>query len=430
MKFTAVGDILPQKKIFHDYQGFDRIKAFIEQGEARFFNLETTLNRAGECFASQFSGGTYIRNDPDTFYGILNFGFNMTSANNNHAFDFSYRGFAETLKTLRESGVTHSGIGENLHEAAAPAYRDTKHGRVALISVCTAVHPSMMAGVQSKRTPGRPGINGLRVSCEIVLPPDAFRMAQTIGEKSGINAEKIIDRIEGYDPPLPESVCEVGDQLFICGERYGLRWKMDPADLSRIEASIREAAMRADYVMVSVHTHQIAGEKKETNPPFMEEFAHLCVDWGADAIVGHGPHLLRPIEVYRDRPIFYSLGDFLMQLYDVPYAPEEFYAKFGMTSEQGVMDLLKKRSDGFRRGLMETDAALETVIPFWETDGKKLKSLQLMPIRISRREGMQLEGLPRPATDTAFMEHLAEISAPYGTTVEMKNGIAVCKWKK
>ena len=30
---------------------------------------------------------------------------------------------------------------------------------------------------------------------------------------------------------------------------------------------------------------------------------------GADAIVGHGPHLLQPIEVYNDKPIFYSLGD-------------------------------------------------------------------------------------------------------------------------
>ena len=42
MKFTAVGDILVQKRLPDTYDGFEPIKAFIEQADARFFNLETT----------------------------------------------------------------------------------------------------------------------------------------------------------------------------------------------------------------------------------------------------------------------------------------------------------------------------------------------------------------------------------------------------
>jgi hypothetical protein len=40
------------------------------------------------------------------------------------------------------------------------------------------------------------------------------------------------------------------------------------------------------------------------------EFAHTVIDAGADLVIGHGPHVLRPIELYRDRLIAYSLGNF------------------------------------------------------------------------------------------------------------------------
>lgn len=64
MKFTAVGDVIIQRRIAENFKGYAQLRPFIERGDARFFNLETTLNEEGECFASQFSGGTYIRTTP------------------------------------------------------------------------------------------------------------------------------------------------------------------------------------------------------------------------------------------------------------------------------------------------------------------------------------------------------------------------------
>jgi hypothetical protein len=40
------------------------------------------------------------------------------------------------------------------------------------------------------------------------------------------------------------------------------------------------------------------------------EFARSMVDAGADLVLGHGPHVVRPMEIYRDRFIAYSLGNF------------------------------------------------------------------------------------------------------------------------
>ena len=44
MKFTAVGDMIIQRRIQPDFEGYDELTSFIEEGDARFFNLETTLN--------------------------------------------------------------------------------------------------------------------------------------------------------------------------------------------------------------------------------------------------------------------------------------------------------------------------------------------------------------------------------------------------
>ena len=42
----------------------------------------------------------------------------------------------------------------------------------------------------------------------------------------------------------------------------------------------------------------------------LRQFAHRCVDLGADVVFGHGPHVTRAVELYQDRLIAYSLGNF------------------------------------------------------------------------------------------------------------------------
>ena len=65
MKFTAVGDVIISRRIHEDYAGNQELAKIIRQGDVRFFNLETTLNKEGECYASQASGGTWLRTNPE-----------------------------------------------------------------------------------------------------------------------------------------------------------------------------------------------------------------------------------------------------------------------------------------------------------------------------------------------------------------------------
>ena len=429
MKFTAAGDVIIQRRIQEGFEGFAELAPFILQGDARFFNLETTLNEEGDACASQFSGGTYIRTTPRVLEDVKRFGFNMTSFNNNHALDFFYTGFESTLRAVEESGLVHSGAGRNLADPSAPRYLETPNGRVALISVNADFDPSMMAGAQSPLYPGRPGINGLRTENHIRLPKQELEQIKRIAALTHINAEKEITRREGYFPQLAEGECELGELKFRVGEAFSYVRQLHPADMARVEKAILEAQLQADYIMITVHCHAVSGDAKENPADFLEEFAHRCIDAGAHAIVGHGPHLLRPIEVYKDCPIFYSLGDFVLQLYNVQSAPEDFYAKQSMTSASTVHELLKKRSKDFTVGLMEDRRMFLSVIPCWETEGTKLKKLTLMPVELCMKGNKSQTGLPRRSRSSEIMAYLAKMCGPYGTKFEADaDGLIHCTW--
>jgi Bacterial capsule synthesis protein PGA_cap len=91
-------------------------------------------------------------------------------------------------------------------------------------------------------------------------------------------------------------------------------------DVDAAEALVRRADARAAIVVVAIHAggegtdaQHVTGSEEEYlgedrgNP---REFAHRTIKAGADLILGSGPHVLRGIELYRDRLIAYSLGNF------------------------------------------------------------------------------------------------------------------------
>jgi poly-gamma-glutamate capsule biosynthesis protein CapA/YwtB (metallophosphatase superfamily) len=70
--------------------------------------------------------------------------------------------------------------------------------------------------------------------------------------------------------------------------------------------AVRDAAASSDLVVVMIHW----GVELEARPrPYQVRQAHRMVDAGANVIFGAHPHVLQPLETYRGRPIFYSLGN-------------------------------------------------------------------------------------------------------------------------
>ena len=91
-------------------------------------------------------------------------------------------------------------------------------------------------------------------------------------------------------------------------------------DLTTVGRIVDDLVRRCDLVIVSFHGG--AEGKSRRRLPFgpetflgenrgsLRQLAHFCIDHGADVVYGHGPHVVRGVEVYKDRFIAYSLGNF------------------------------------------------------------------------------------------------------------------------
>ncbi|MBR4954595.1 MAG: CapA family protein, partial [Clostridia bacterium] len=405
MSFAAAGDMLIQRLIPTDYEGFDKVSQHISRADAKFFNLETTIHRGG-YYGNQFNGGSNLRADPKVLDIAKEFGFNMLSFANNHTFDFGYGGLEATLDAVNEAGFTHAGVGMNLDEASAPGYLDTKKGRVAIIGmVSSIVNEAAMAGRQSRRVVGRPGINGLRIEERIEVTPDQYEVLRTIADESGVNAAITISRAEGYTAAKTDDLIEFGRQKlkFFAGDKLQYHTYCSKADMARLERAIFEAKAQADYILVSIHAHELAGRSKETPGEFLVEFAHRAIDMGAHAVIGHGPHLLRPLEIYNGRPIFYSLGDFVLHNESMTSAPEEMYEKQGLTSDDPLCEIFRKRSANYTRGLLADRKMMESVVPYFEMEDGVLTHLELLPVALGVEEPRYRNGNPKFAPDRGII---------------------------
>jgi len=93
--------------------------------------------------------------------------------------------------------------------------------------------------------------------------------------------------------------------------------KADTAGTAYPEPDFMPSAIRAwkdsvDFVVASFHW---GAEKRKTPKDYQTFFAHLAIDSGADLVLGHHPHVLQGLEIYRNRLIAYSLGNFAFASY-------------------------------------------------------------------------------------------------------------------
>lgn len=117
----------------------------------------------------------------------------------------------------------------------------------------------------------------------------------------------------------------------------------DVNDLPRAKALVEEAARQADYVIVSFHGGAEgtgATRVKDGRETYLGEnrgdlkaFAHGVIDAGAHLVLGHGPHVLRGLELYQGHLVAYSLGNFAT------------YGRFDLSGPLGVSVVLEVTLD-------------------------------------------------------------------------------------
>ena len=346
------------------------------RGDVIFTNLEAAVAEPGETIRE----GRGFLTPPEALDALTTMGFNLLALSGNHAFDLKETGIRNTLRETGRRNIVHAGTGNNILEAAAPAYLQTPKGTVALIASASG-----LIATGARATTAGPGVNELRI-------------------QSGDRQNEATDDLPGAAANVPNS-----------------------EDSQRILQSIRDARQRADVVIVYQHNHVFGGrsfgtifteglpERLAPNP-WLTKWTHDEIDAGADIVVMHGAPLLHGVEIYRGRPIFYDLGNFI---YNVP--PTLTYIDEPMAWESVVASVeFEGGSPGASRGPAR----------------RSLASISFRPVALNiigdgqpdvhdpyaSNEFLHTRGLPASATGARagyILQRLADASKPFGTVVKI-----------
>ncbi|HXR94484.1 MAG TPA: CapA family protein [Rhizomicrobium sp.] len=418
--FVAGGDMIGPYRALpaKPDPGFAQVIALFKGADLGFANQEGSIfdlkTFPGRPAAE--NGGGYPLQPPSFARDLKSIGISLVSKANNHATDWGTEGLTATLGWLTVADVTAGGAGPGLEAARAPVYRDTSKGRIALVDTASTFPPMAVAGPAVARfgvnSKPREGISPLHVR-EVgrISTAQLDTMRQISGTLNiGGNAHQV----------------RLGDQVF--SDQPGPRWEMDKDDETAILNSVKTARAHAKFVLFSIHAHQTAGDVDEGGKPFepmtlhwANEAAsaddprpadfeptlfHAAIDAGADAVVRTGPHVLGGIEIYKGKPIFYSLGSLFF----------DFHGKRTYTSPTGQV-------------MRFPDVWYETVIPVTRYAHGKLAEIRLYPFAINDTDGPD-GGMPKAASAAearTILEHMKAISAVFGTRIRIENGVGVIR---
>ena len=363
---------------------------------------------------------------------LTSIGINLLSFANNHTGDFGPQGVIDTIEACEARGIMSSGIGRSLSEARMPHFLDTAKGRIGVISTGTTRSAEFTAADAGTGIPARAGLNPLRWGRAYVLPEEQFGQIQKIEDMLGITASRQeIMSVEVIPDPgadrLQFGSFFEGSLWFEKGDTAHIRYHANKDDQAALLANIADAANRSEVVLVSLHAHEGTHENwySPRPAPFLEEFARKAIDAGATAVIGHGPHMLRGVEIYRGRPIFYSLGSLLMEFEaGMQKMTPEMFAAYGFGRDALPSHLHMSRAAdaaGNPIGFNADPRFSRSVVAVLDIDedrvAVKLVALDL-DLNRKRRSERGLPALADHQLARSIAADIADLSQYWGTQVE------------
>lgn len=309
--FVAVGDIGPLRDDAEVL--FERTRDYIHSADVSFGQLEKCLSNRGtqQLYLNKSLG----RTDPRVAGVIADAGFKVLSFASNHTLAFSSEGLDDTLENLSAAGVKVIGAGPDIAAARQPAVFEVNGARIGILAYCSVVPRGFEASEH------RPGLAPVRV--------------RTFYEQ------------RDWQPGTPPRIVTIA---------Y-------PDDVAAMAADIRALRPHVDALVVSHHwgVHVVPALIAD----YQFDVGRASIDAGADLVVGHHPHILKGVEVYRGKVILYSIGAYaqehprrdvvgtelaeLIKQYRLTLDPEWVRFSFPVDSQKTVLVRCEFSSSGFQR---------------------------------------------------------------------------------
>lgn len=308
-----------------------------------------------------------IKSPPSVADQLTRLGLQVVSIATNHALDYTEKGLMDTIKYVSQVGVKLVGGGRNLEDSLAPATIEAGAVKIAFIGVaCT-----LPAG--SAATNKRPGIAPIRIY-------------STIAIDSAIAEEQ-----PGTSPFVHTTV--VKDDLYSVAE------------------AIQKAKKSAELVIISIHWGIAAGWSAGFHGNLAEyqtPLGRALIDAGADIILGHHPHVIHGIEIYRGGIIFYSLGHFIFQ----------YMRTLKQERPKSTLPAPPYRRENLDLGSPHAKESMVTVIKLEASEHQKPRITEVeMTTCMLDNDGEPIESTPEQAE--SILTRLRVYSKEFGTEIRI-----------
>ena len=320
IKFYAVGDIRVDRDDPDSLMKF--VAPVLNSADITFGQLEasySTRGQLGVTFAPGFQA------DPKNVPSIARAGIKVMSVASNHSVDCGHDAFLDTIKHLTHSGIKVIGGGKNIAEARTPAIFDIKGNKIAV----SAYNAILQPGYEAREN--RPGMAPLRV-------------------------KTFYEQVD-WQPGTPAKVWTIAD----------------PDDVDALLYDVKKAKEKADLLFVNIHwgVHYMVGHLAM----YQLDIGHKVIDAGADVLLGHHAHNLGPIEMYKGKPIFYSLGNFAFDYHSSPESANDPYI-------MAVKKLYQFSDSKYNDSLFPAVSCAE-IIALFIIENKKIEKISFLPVLVN-----------------------------------------------
>lgn len=253
----GVGDIV----IDRDQPGtiFRHVAKTLLAADIAYGNCDQTYSDLG---SPVYGHGT--NSESRNLPALIGSGFDVISLANNHTLDYGEENLLDTLDRFNKAGLPYVGAGRNIVEARQPVILERKGTKVGFLAYSCVFPKGFEAG------PNKPGLAGIRV--------------WTIYEQ--------VD----YQPGTPPRIVSIP---------Y-------PEDAKVLGEDIQKLRPQVDVLVIAFHwgVHIVP----RVIPTYCTYLGHAAIDFGADLILGTHTHILKGVEMYRGKAIFYSTCNFAAEI--------------------------------------------------------------------------------------------------------------------
>ena len=252
----AVGDLLIDRE--QPETIFQHVVEVLQSGDITFANCEQMYSDKGQSnkYAPPYS---HPRNIP----ALIHAGFDVLSLANNHTLDVGTEALLDTMARFKEVGLHYVGVGKNLNEARDPVILDRKGTKVGFLAY----------------------------GC---VGPDGYEATEDKPGYAPLRSWTIYEKVD-YQPATPPRIISMPKK----------------EDLAAMVEDIKKLKAKVDVVVISFHWGLYFVPR--TIPMYCFDIGYTAIDAGADLILGTHTHILKGIEVYKGKVIFYSTSNFAIE---------------------------------------------------------------------------------------------------------------------